>query len=173
MVSFIPPTFTHPCSVLFRFFSLYINTSILDWSVFFMLVYPPVSYFYFIWHTRMPCDPWISVSRGLFTSMPGGGDRNICVFLLCAHESKRQKGGQHSAISGEWEMTEPVIQFFPPLRSWAGFSMQLLCDMCGIDLISLGLCCLAVSNHLPSITNHSDVTSHLFVHPFSQSGPGL
>lgn len=65
-------------------------------------------------------------------------------------------------------MTEPLIQF-SPLRFWAGFCAQLLCDTCNMydmNLTSLHLCCrLAVFDSLFPITGLLDTLMKLLMLP--------
>lgn len=121
---FIFLTFTHPSSVSLLFFFPSSSTC-MHCGSHVSIAHPRV----FIWHTWLPCWLWSSdlCIKGPFTCSPGGGDRNICVFLLCAWERKAERA--QDAISGEWELTEAVIQYFPLWDFWlvSLFSHSVTC----------------------------------------------
>lgn len=66
---------------------------------------------FFVWHTWLPCWLWssdLSIKRP-FTHSPraGGWQKCLCFPSMCMREKAQD------AISGEREMKEPVIQYFP------------------------------------------------------------
>lgn len=120
--------------------------------------------FFKIWHTWLPCWLWsldLSI-KGPFTHLPGEVTE-MSVFCLCGVRARQAGKIAWGAISGEWEMTEPVIRYFP------------LWDFGLVFVFGHPRRMWHESNF--SIIGHGDktidVATHLFAHPFGHLDPGL
>lgn len=138
---FIFLTFTHPSSASHFCFPFLSSSSWVHCGSHVSIAHPRFFFFYYYYYISdthgypVDFDPQISASRDHSLSRLGEVTETSVFSFLCAWEREAGERAQ-DAISGEWEMTEPVIQYFPLWDFWL-VCVQPLCDMCDMNLISL------------------------------------